>query len=207
VGSTSTIVAEGFLRYQVEMPDAVAGLLLAGLVSDTLNLTSPTTTARDAEVLLELEKRCGINATEFTEMLFASGSVLTSLPASQAIEADCKEFKEGRRTFSVAQIEELGFDQFWKRKQDVVEALNEYRSRKSYFFSVLLVTDVVRNCSLLVISGPPSFIRQMGYTAIEQAIFELPGVVSRKKQLVPYLIHCLKMGGVRPPDEGAAATG
>ena len=206
VGSTSTIVADCFFRHQVEMPEAVAGLLLAGLVSDTLNLTSPTTTARDAEVLRALEKRCGVDASEFTEMLFASGSVLTSLPASQAIVADCKEFKEASRRFSVAQIEELGFDQFWKRKKEVVDELEAYRGRKNYFFSALLVTDVVRNSSLLVLSGPSSFARQMGYTPLEPGIFELKGVVSRKKQLVPHLIHCLRMGGLRMPEEGTGGT-
>lgn len=74
VGSTSTIVADCFFRYGVELPPSIAGLLLAGLVSDTLNLTSPTTTARDAEILVKLEQISGVNATQFTEKLFASGS-------------------------------------------------------------------------------------------------------------------------------------
>src|SRR4026207_1761478 len=114
VGSTSTIVADCFLRHQVEMPRPIAGLLLAGLVRDTLNLPSPTTTERDAQVLKKLEAISGVDAGQFTEKLFASGSVLTSLPAAQAVVADCKEFKEQSRLFSVAQIEELGFDQFHK---------------------------------------------------------------------------------------------
>ncbi|MCX6894094.1 MAG: DHH family phosphoesterase, partial [Verrucomicrobia bacterium] len=76
VGSTSTIVADCFFRHGVELPPAIAGLLLAGMVSDTLNLTSPTTTPRDAEVLKALEKIAGVNAREFTEKLFASGSLL-----------------------------------------------------------------------------------------------------------------------------------
>src|SRR5689334_7967745 len=73
VGSTSTIVADSFFREGVEMPAPVAGLLLAGVVSDTLNLTSPTTTARDRQVLRRLESISGVNAREFTERLFASG--------------------------------------------------------------------------------------------------------------------------------------
>ncbi|HVY70229.1 MAG TPA: putative manganese-dependent inorganic diphosphatase, partial [Verrucomicrobiae bacterium] len=137
VGSTSTIVADCFFRYQIELSPAIAGLLLAGLVSDTLNLTSPTTTRRDAEILEWLEKKSGVNATEFTEKLFASGSVLTSKPAPQAITVDCKEYIENGRSFSVAQIEEIGFNQFWKRKDDVVLALERYRAEKGYFFSAL----------------------------------------------------------------------
>jgi manganese-dependent inorganic pyrophosphatase len=197
VGSTSTIVADCFLRHQVELPKPIAGLLLAGLVSDTLNLTSPTTTERDAQVLKKLEAISGVDAARFTEKLFASGSVLTSLPAEEAIVADCKEFKEQGRQFSVAQIEELGFDQFWKRRGEVLVALEGYRRKRNYFFSALLVTDVVTNGSLLLVAGAPEFIKQIDYPLAEERVFELAGVVSRKKQLLPYLAHCLKKSGGR----------
>jgi manganese-dependent inorganic pyrophosphatase len=192
VGSTSTIVADCFFRYHVQMPEPVAGLLLAGLVSDTLNLTSPTTTERDAQILQRLETIAGVKASEFTEKLFASGSVLTSKPAPQAITADCKEYEEQGRRFSVAQIEEIGFDQFWKRKADVLAALEEYRRRNNYFFSALLVTDIVMQTSLLLVAGSAEFLERVDYPEREPGIYELEGVVSRKKQLLPYLTHCLE---------------
>ncbi len=191
VGSTSTIVADCFFRYNVELLPSIAGLLLAGLVSDTLNLTSPTTTVRDAEVLGRLEKIAGINATEFTEKLFASGSVLVSKPADQAIAADCKEYVERGRKFSVAQIEELGFEQFWKRKAEVLKALEEYREQNDYLFSALLVTDVVMQTSILLVSGNKQFVSKIDHPEREPGIYELSGIVSRKKQLLPYLTHCL----------------
>ena len=191
VGSTSTIVAECFFRQGVELPHEIAGLLLAGLVSDTLNLTSPTTTERDAQILAELEAISGLDAAGFTERLFASGSLLISRPADQAIGTDCKEYVEKGRSFSVAQIEELGFDPFWKRKTEVVSALDVWRTKKGYFFSALLVTDVVRQTSLLVIAGPEPFLKGIDYPVLEPGIYELDGVVSRKKQLLPYLTHCL----------------
>jgi manganese-dependent inorganic pyrophosphatase len=78
VGSSCTIVADCFFRHGVDLARDIAGLLLAGLVSDTLNLTSPTTTQRDVEILKQLEEISGINAREFTDKLFASGSLLTS---------------------------------------------------------------------------------------------------------------------------------
>ena len=192
VGSTSTIVADQFFRYGAELPKKIAGLLLAGLVSDTLNLTSPTTTDRDVQVLGRLEKISGVNAREFTEKLFASGSVLTSKPAAQAITTDCKEYNELNHTFSVAQIEEIGFDQFWKRKDDVLKALEDYRRYHYYFFSALLVTDVVEQSSLLLMAGAKALQNQIDYPDVEPGIYELAGVVSRKKQLLPYLTHCLE---------------
>jgi len=123
VGSTSTIVADCFFRQGVELPRQIAGLLLAGVVSDTLNLTSPTTTARDAEILKKLEQISEVNAREFTDKLFASGSLLTLKPAPQAVATDCKEYAENGVKFSVAQIEEIGFEQFWKRKDELLGAL------------------------------------------------------------------------------------
>lgn len=192
VGSTSTIVADCFFRHEVELPKAIAGLLLAGLVSDTLNLTSPTTTARDAEVLRKLEGIAEVNARSFTEKLFASGSLLTLHTAPKAITTDCKEYNDGGKTFSVAQIEEIGFDQFWKRKHELIEALDKYCDRHKYLFSALLITDVTTQNSLLVVAGDEGFVAQIDYPKLEPGIFELRDVVSRKKQLLPYLTHCLK---------------
>jgi manganese-dependent inorganic pyrophosphatase len=192
VGSTSTIVADCFFRHEVELPKPIAGLLLAGLVSDTLNLTSPTTTARDAEVLKRLEKIADVKAGEFTEKLFSSGSLLTHQPAPKAITTDCKEYAEAGVTFSVAQIEEIGFDQFWKRKAELLEALEQYRQRGKYVFSALLVTDVTTQSSLLLLAGSPDFIQQIDYPRVEPGIYELRDIVSRKKQLLPYLTHCLR---------------
>lgn len=192
VGSTSTIVADCFLRNGVEMPKSIAGLLLAGLVSDTLNLTSPTTTARDADILKKLEALSEVNASAFTEKLFTSGSILISKPADQAITADCKEYVERGRKFSVAQIEEIGFDNFWKRKEEVLAALENYRSRRDYFMSSLLVTDITQQDSLLLVAGDQSFLDLIDYPEVEPGIYELDDVVSRKKQLLPYLTHCLQ---------------
>lgn len=191
VGSTCTIVADCFFRYGVELPGPIAGLLLAGLVSDTLNLTSPTTTVVDREILPRLEKLAGVNAVEFTERLFASGSLLTHKPAPQAITTDCKEYTEDGATFSVAQIEEIGFTQFWARKAELLRALDEYRASKGYRFSTLLVTDVTTQSSLLLATGDANLLAHIDYPRLEPGIWELQDIVSRKKQLLPYLTHCL----------------
>jgi manganese-dependent inorganic pyrophosphatase len=192
VGSTSTIVAECFFRYGVELPSPIAGLLLAGIIADTLNLTSPTTTAVDGEMLRRLEQNCGMKARDFTEKLFASGSLLTHKPAPKAITTDCKEYQENGVRFSVAQIEELGFDQFWKRKVELQTALEAFCNSRKYQFSALLVTDVNRQSSLLLMVGDSELIENIKYPRIEPGIFELKDIVSRKKQLLPYLTHSLK---------------
>jgi manganese-dependent inorganic pyrophosphatase len=191
LGSTSSIVADCFFRYGVKLPKKIAGLLLAGLVTDTLNLTSPTATAQDAEILKRLEKIAEVDATNFTEQLFASGSVLISKPAAEAISTDCKIYNEAGMQFSVAQIEEISFDQFQARKDEVVNALEQYRSANGFFFSTLLVTDVTRQNSLLVVVGSPGFLNQIKYPELEPGIYDFAGIVSRKKQLLPFLTSCL----------------
>jgi manganese-dependent inorganic pyrophosphatase len=94
--------------------------------------------------------------------------------------------------FSVAQIEEIGFDQFWKRKAELLDALATYRRKRGYYYSAMLVTDVVKQCSLLLVVGDDAFTQRIDYPRVEPGIFELREVVSRKKQLLPYLTHCLR---------------
>lgn len=191
VGSTSTIVAEQFIQHGANLSPSIAGILLAGLVTDTLNLTSPTTSARDVAILRKLEEIAGVDSTRFTEQLFASGSILTLKSSPEAITVDCKEYDEHGTRFSVAQIEELGFNTFHTQKEDLMNALENYRAKNGYFFSSLLVTDVVKHTSMLLVSGPPEFLDHITYPAIEEKIFELKNVVSRKKQLLPYLTEVL----------------
>ncbi|MBN9691709.1 MAG: putative manganese-dependent inorganic diphosphatase [Verrucomicrobia bacterium] len=192
VGSTCTIVADGYLRYGVDLPASIAGLLLAGIVTDTLNLTSPTSTQRDAEILAWLEQKSGVKAAEFTERVFSSGSVLVSLPPEKAITADCKEYVENGHRFSVAQIEELGFTTFWKRADGVRAALDRYREEHELVFSALFITDVVQQTSLLLVSGTPQFVKSIAYPEVVPGVFQMEGVVSRKKQLLPYLTSQLR---------------
>ena len=192
VGSTSTIVADLFFTHQLPMAKEIGGLLLAGLVSDTYNLTSPTTTEVDAEVLARLAKVTGMDPDDFTEQLFSSGSVLMGRPAADAITADCKEYTERGKKFSVAQIEEIGFNRFWERREALVEALESYRASNGYLFSSLLITDVVRQTSLLLVAGDTDYLSRIHYPEVDSGVFELSGVVSRKKQLLPFLVHCLE---------------
>jgi manganese-dependent inorganic pyrophosphatase len=118
--------------------------------------------------------------------------VLTLKPAWQAITIDCKEYVEKGDSFSVAQIEEIGFDQFWKRKDELQVALEEYARNRKYLFASLLVTDVVRQNSLMLVAGSRAFIDMIDYPPTAPGVFELLDVVSRKKQLLPYLTHCLQ---------------
>jgi manganese-dependent inorganic pyrophosphatase len=192
VGSTSTIVALCYKQYGIAIDPPIAGLLMAGLISDTLNLTSPTATPVDAQVLKELSQIAGVTPAKLSEEIFAVGSPLRTLGPQEAILADCKDYDEGGFHFSVAQVEELSFAYFEDKQEGLFAALQKYREEQRTYFSAFLVTDVNTQNSRMLISGPPEFLDAIHYPILAPNLYELNNVVSRKKQLVPYLLDCLQ---------------
>ncbi|HEY1582964.1 MAG TPA: DHHA2 domain-containing protein, partial [Chthoniobacterales bacterium] len=191
VGSTSTIVALCYRQKGVAIPRAMAGLLMAGLLSDTLNLNSPTATAIDREVLEELSQIAGVDPGRFAEEIFSVGSPLLTMRPDQVITADCKEYDEDGTRFTVSQIEELSFSHFTEKQEALLSALQGHVRNTGLYFAALLVTDINTQTSLLLCCGAPEFLQRIDYPARGPHMWELAGVVSRKKQLLPYLLQLL----------------
>ncbi|HET6408129.1 MAG TPA: putative manganese-dependent inorganic diphosphatase [Chthoniobacteraceae bacterium] len=192
VGSTSTIVSLAYQNAGIEIPRPIAGLLMAGLISDTLNLSSPTATAVDRAILADLSKITGCNPTQLAEQIFSVGSPLLTMSPEQAINADCKAYNQDDERFTVAQVEELSFAHFHEKRNILLEALEAHRSREGLLFAALLVTDINTQNSLLLVRGADEFLRTIDYPETGPFVWELNGVVSRKKQLLPYLLGCLE---------------
>jgi manganese-dependent inorganic pyrophosphatase len=191
VGSTCTIVTMLYQQHGVPIAPNTAGLLMGGLISDTLNLSSPTATDTDRALLELLSRRAGVDAGSLAKEIFAVGSPLLTLTPDDVVTSDAKEYEEAGERFSVAQIEELGFGPFYDKQRELALALDEYCHGRRLFFSALLVTDVNRQNSLLLVSGSEEFRRQIDYPVAGPGLWQLDGVVSRKKQLLPYLVHRL----------------
>lgn len=191
VGSTCTLVAELYERHGIEPGRSMAGILMAGIISDTLNGTSPTTTETDLRFLRQLEKAAAIDAPDLAMGIFAVGSPLQTLGPGQVVTADCKEYEEDGRRFSVAQIEEVTFAHFSDNKQLLLEALRDHAEKHKLYFAALLVTDINKQNSYLLVQGDTDFLRTIGYPEHSEDVWFLEGVVSRKKQLLPYLSECL----------------
>ncbi|MEO5717607.1 MAG: putative manganese-dependent inorganic diphosphatase [Chthoniobacterales bacterium] len=191
VGSTSTIVALCYQQAGVPIPRAMAGLLMAGLLSDTLNLNSPTATPIDRVVLEQLSQIAGIDPAVFAEEIFSVGSPLLTLSPEQVITADCKDYEENEVRFTVSQIEELSFSHFPEKQEALLSALEEHTRQGRLFFAALLVTDINTQTSLLLCCGAPEFLHRIDFPARGPHMWELAGVVSRKKQLLPYLLQRL----------------
>jgi len=187
VGSTSTIVARMFRENGVALEPGVALCLATGIISDTLMLSSPTTTSIDREIFSWLEKQAGTDLKDFADRFFATGSVLQIQSAAEAVRGDCKQYEEGVWKLAVAQIEELGLQRFWERQDELLDALETMRKEEALDFACLLVTDIGRHYSVLLTRGDESLTRAIDYPRLKDHIFELEGIVSRKKQLLPHL--------------------
>jgi len=191
VGSTSTIVSLCYRQAGIPIPKPVAGLLLAGVISDTLNLTSPTATPTDREVIEHLCKVAGVDATQLASEIFAVGSPLLTMSPEQTVQADSKEYEHDRGRFAVAQIEELSFTHLGEKQDALIAALEKRVQSQGLLFMALLVTDINTQNSLLLACGAETFLREIDFPQRAPHVWELEGVVSRKKQLLPYLLRCV----------------
>jgi manganese-dependent inorganic pyrophosphatase len=192
VGSTCTLVARRYREAGLKPTKGIAICLASGIISDTLFLRSPTTTDVDRDMLYWLEPLCQINLEEYAQEFFAIGSALRTCTSSQVVREDCKEFIENKHRFTISQIEEIGFDLFWSRKDELQSALVELSQSKGLEFSALLVTDIVSNSSLLLMSQEPAGWEAINYPRVDRKLYKLDNVVSRKKQLLPLISRLLE---------------
>jgi manganese-dependent inorganic pyrophosphatase len=191
VGSTCTMVTRCYRRENQVPPLGIGQCLAAGIISDTLNLSSPTTTPVDQDMLAWLGSACGFDVAAFAEAFFAVGSVLQLCTPGEALRMDCKEYTEGPWRMAVAQIEEMGFQRFQQHEQALTEALAELLREQRLDFACLLVTDISLNNSLLLVAGDQQVIDAIEYPRLDSHLFQLDAVVSRKKQLLPHLARHL----------------
>ncbi|MGN6547576.1 MAG: putative manganese-dependent inorganic diphosphatase [Aureliella sp.] len=200
VGSTCTLVARQFRAAGLTPSPGIALCMASGIISDTLLLRSPTSTQTDRDCLEWLRSFCKCDLDEYARDFFAIGSALRSCASKDVIREDCKEFTEHDVRFSISQIEEIGFELFWQRKDELLAALAEMAQLRGLDFSALLVTDIVTNGSLLLMSHEPEYWEEINYPRVDRHLYQLDHVVSRKKQLLP-LIARLIAGARNKPVE------
>jgi manganese-dependent inorganic pyrophosphatase len=210
VGSTCTIIAELFRRDGLAPSPDIAGVLMGVIISDTLNLQGPTTTEKDATLLAWLSRLAGVDPRQLADLIFSSGSVILASPPEKVVRSDFKIYEEDGVRFAVSQVEELGFGNFWSHSKALARALDELCTQERLCFACLLVTDINTQNSLLLFKGDPELPKRITYPGVEgDEIFDLPGIVSRKKQLIPYLGTLLKElanDGVTPTARNPATT-
>jgi len=195
LGSTCSVVATLYRQAGIEPDVRSASLLLAGLLSDTVLLKSPTTTDVDRDLVVWLEKCSGLESLAFGRLIFQAGSTLAAYPSIEALlTADFKEYEVGTRCFGVGQVEVVTFQEFDEQRDEIVKGLETLVQQRSLGLAGLLVTDIVEQNSQLVVRGDKDLIAAIGYPQLDTGRFELKGVLSRKKQLMPHLLRAFKLG-------------
>lgn len=188
VGSTCTLVAMMYRASGESLTPECAGILLGGVVSDTLNLRSPTTAPLDHRMCEWLEKISGVKGADLMADLMKLDSPLISKSAEEVINGDRKNYEDNHFRFAVAQVEENNLELLHQRLPELERAVSEAVRQDSLDFFALLVTDPVRGNSELLMEGLPAVLKRMPYSRTPDGIFLLPGVLSRKKQLLPQLL-------------------
>jgi len=201
VGSTSTLVAERIEEAGLSAPPDIAGLLLAGLLSDTLRFSSPTTTDRDRCAAERLGRWAFVpnsplaqeTLKSYGEKVLHSGAGLSTRDPQEIVNSDLKMYEAGGFGFVIAQAEVTDLVQLDEHLNNLKIALDALCEKRSVDFAMLLVTDVVKNASRLVIVNAPQILDDLPYPRQMDGTRLAAGVVSRKKQLLPVVLGLLEL--------------
>jgi len=194
LGSTCSVVAMLYRQAGIDPEPKIASLLLAGLLSDTVLLKSPTTTDTDRQLLVWLEQCSGLDASAFGREMFQVGSAFAAYPDIESLlTADFKEYDVEGRRFGIGQVEVVTFQEFDNRQEEIASGLEALASRRSLALAGLLVTDIVQQNSQLIVQGEKDLVSAVGYPQIATGRFDLKGVLSRKKQLMPHLLRAFRV--------------
>ncbi len=188
VGSTATLVVERFRQADAEPTDPTATMLLGAIVSDTVLLTSPTATERDREATAYLERLLSLDAQHFGREMFEHSSDVADVSGSDLVRRDLKEYElDNGKTLSVAQIETVGRVVF-ERSAELLASAERRRARHGHVLFAVMLTDILAQHTRLLVAGNEALAeRAFGQPVVDGAI-ELPGVMSRKKQVAPGLL-------------------
>jgi len=188
VGSTATLVVERYRQAGMEPIPSTATMLLGAVLSDTVILNSPTTTERDHTVVEYLERVLELDATEFGREMFESTSDVSHVPADEIVGRDAKLYEVASgQTISIAQVETVG-ESLLERKGELLQALRAHREREGHLLSALMVTDILAKGSELLVAGDLAPVERAFDAEADGGVLELPGVMSRKKQVAPKLL-------------------
>ena len=187
VGCTCTIIYKMFKEHNVEIPKHIAGLLLSAILSDTLIFKSPTTTELDKQACEELSKIAGVDMEAYGMEMFKFGTSLDEYSIEEIVNMDFKEFDMSGKRVGIGQVFTLDIDSIFAKKDQFLSYINS----TEYDMLVLAVTDIIQEGSYLIYKAEDKLISEAFNVDASQGVFA-PGVVSRKKQLVPNLTAAVR---------------
>ena len=189
VGSTNTIVYFMYKENNVEIPKQIAGIMLSGLLSDTLCLQSPTTTEIDKKVAEDLALIAGVDYKKYALDMFKAGTSLEGLTKEEVIKSDFKSFPIGDEKMAIGQVFTLDVDRIFDELDTYIKKLEEINNKEGYKFIIIAITDILKNGSYLIFTENAKSVLESIYKLddIKQGYY-VDGLVSRKKQILPAIL-------------------
>ena len=193
VGSSNTIIYQLYKENNVEIPSNIAGLMLSGIISDTLLLKSPTTTLKDQEAVEELAKIAKIDFEDYGMQMFKAGSSLAGKTKEDILYTDFKNFTIEEKKVGVGQIFTLDIDEIKQDQQEYIDLLNTTAENNDYYIIALFVTDIINNGSYVFYNDKAKDILDSSFNIanLEQGYY-LQDCVSRKKQIIPAIMDAME---------------
>lgn len=192
VGSTSTIIASIFFDNGIRPTKKTAGLLCAAIISDTLLFKSPTSTATDKLIIKRLADICNLDIDSFAQEMFKAGTSLEGKSAEQLLHQDLKIFTLGSLKIGVAQISTMDLEGFSKLKTDMLSLMEKEADQGGYSLLIMMVTDIIKGGSQMLVAGEKKELVAHAFKVklVDNSVY-VPGVLSRKKQVIPPLTSAI----------------
>lgn len=188
VGCTSTIVLKLYKENQIVIPKEIAGMMLSAIISDTLLLKSPTCTKEDIAAAQELAGLANVDLEQYGLDLLKAGTNLADKTVEVLVDLDAKSFPMGDKTVRIAQVNTVDINELFERQVELEKIMAVMNEEQGFDLFVLVVTDILENNSeILVVGDVTTPVEKAFSVTIENNRAFLPGVVSRKKQVVPQL--------------------
>ncbi|MFT8749248.1 manganese-dependent inorganic pyrophosphatase [Liquorilactobacillus nagelii] len=188
LGCTSTILFKLFKQNEVTVPAKLAGLMLSAIISDTLLFKSPTTTPEDEAAVKALAEIADVDYQKYGLEMLKAGTNLASKTEQELITADAKSFEMGGKTVRINQVNTVDLNEVFAREAKLRTAIEAENKAQGYDLFLLMVTNILdSNTRLLVVGEPQDVVEKAFNTKLVDNKADLPGVVSRKKQVVPPL--------------------
>ena len=192
VGCTATIVAKCYKEHGLEIPSDMAGIMLGAIISDTLLFKSPTCTPTDTKIARELAQIAGVDIQEFGMEMFKAGTSLAGKTVEEIFNQDYKKFTFGDLSAGVAQVNTMDIEGFAPYKAEMLAYMDQVARENHMEFTMLLLTDVINATSEVFVAGPrPDYVANAFKVELVDQQASLPGVISRKKQVVPVITEAL----------------
>lgn len=186
VGCTATILLELFKANNIEIEPKIAGLMLSAIISDTLLLKSPTTTDKDKKAVEELAQIANVDISKYGLDMLKAGTDLDKYTEDELIRLDAKCIEKEEIKYVIAQVNTVSIPDVLKRKTKIEEEMNKEILAKGLSLFVFVITDIVNSNSEAIVLGDRTELISKSYE-IDNDIAVMPGVVSRKKQILPLI--------------------